>query len=211
MVLFNRVFNPGQAPDGDYDVVARGATSLMAKELRGMQADSLVQTLKPEQMIHVDERKLTEAQIKARDMDDILVTEDEASRRQQAQSQAQQEQQDQQTKLMEANLRKILSDAFKNIAQGQKNTANADAQLVDTALGILEKGMQDELAGSAAAGGAPTAPAAPTPVPQGPSPGGGLAAALAAGAVGPGGGGPAPAPPGPPGPVPEQAGQGIPG
>ena len=40
MVLFNRVFNPTQAPDGDYDVAARGATSLMAKELRGMQADS---------------------------------------------------------------------------------------------------------------------------------------------------------------------------
>ena len=206
MVLFNRVFNPNQAPDGDYDVIARGATSLMAKELRGMQADSLVQTLKPEQMMHVDERKLTEAQVKARDMDDILVTEDEASRRQQAQVQDQQQQQDQQQKLMEANLRKILSDAFKNIAQGQKNTANADAQLVDTALGILEKGMTDELTGAAAAGppaGAPTSTGAPA--------GGGLAAAIAAGALGPGATGPAPTPPGPPGPMPEPPGQGIPG
>jgi hypothetical protein len=203
MVLFNRVFNPTQAPDGDYDVVARGATSLMAKELRGMQADSLVQTLKPEQMIHVDERKLTEAQVKARDMDDILVTEDEAGRRQQSQAQAQQEQQDQANKLMEANLRKVLSDAFKNIAQGQKNTANADAQLVDTALNILEKGLQDESAGTAAAG-APPAPA------QGSPAGGGLAAALAAGALGPGGNGAMPVAPGPPGLMPEQAGQGVP-
>jgi hypothetical protein len=208
MVLFNRVFNPTQAPDGDYDVIARGATSLMAKELRGMQADSLVQTLKPEQMIHVDERKLTEAQVKARDMDDILVTEDEAGRRQQSQAQANQEQQDQQSKLMEANLRKILSDAFKNIAQGQKNTANADAALVDTALGILEKGMQDELTGTAAAGApistgpAPTLPGAPA--------GGGLAAALAAGALGPRVNGGAPALAGPPGVMPDQAGQGIP-
>jgi hypothetical protein len=211
MVLFNRVFNPDQAPDGDYDVIARGATSLMAKELRGMQADSLVQTLKPEQMIHVDERKLTEAQVKARDMDDILVTEDEASRRQQSAQQAQQEQQDQQSKLMEANLRKILSDAFKNIAQGQKNTANADAQLVDTALGILEKGMQNELAGNIATTAAAAGPgAAPQPAPQqpegggasaipalppghvlaGPGAGGGLAAALASGAVGGNGGAP---------------------
>jgi hypothetical protein len=204
MVLFNRVFNPDQAPDGDYDVVARGATSLMAKELRGMQADSLVQTLKPEQMIHVDERKLTEAQVRARDMDDILVTEDEASRRQQSQAQAQQDQQEQQKKLLEANLRKILSDAFKNIAQGQKNTANADAQLVDTALGILEKGMQDELAGTAAAG------TSPAPAPQGPPAGGGLAAALATGALGPGAGGAAPAPVGPPEPMPEPPSQGIP-
>ena len=204
MVLFNRVFNPTQAPDGDYDVAARGATSLMAKELRGMQADSLVQTLKPEQMIHVDERKLTEAQVRARDMDDILVTEDEASRRQQAQQQGQQEQMDQQKKMMEAELRKILSDAFKNIAQGQKNTANADAQLVDTALSILEKGLQDDFAGTAAP------PAAAGPAPEGPAPGGGLAAALAAGALGPGANGSAPAALGPPGLVPEQAGQGIP-
>jgi hypothetical protein len=209
MVLFNRVFNPAQAPDGDYDVIARGATSLMAKELRGMQADSLVQTLKPEQMIHVDERKLTEAQVKARDMDDILVTEDEAGRRQQAQTQSQQEQQDQQTKLMEANLRKILSDAFKNIAQGQKNTANADAQLVDTALGILEKGMQDELTGPAAA----VQPAQPTPalsaLPGSPA-GGGLAAALAASTVGAGANGGAPAPGGALGPMPGPPSQGIP-
>jgi hypothetical protein len=205
MVLFNRVFNPTQAPDGDYDVVARGATSLMAKELRGMQADSLVQTLKPEQMIHVDERKLTEAQVMARDMDDILVTEDEAGRRQQAAAKVQQGQQEQQDKLMEANLRKILSDAFKNIAQGQKNTANADAQLVETALGILEKGVQDELTGTAA-----TPVVAPAGVGPGPPPGGGLAAALAAGALGPGANGSAPAPVGPANFMPDQAGQGIP-
>jgi len=208
MVLFNRVFNPDQAPDGDYDVVARGATSLMAKELRGMQADSLVNTLKPEQMIHVDERKLTEAQVKARDMDDILVTEDEAGRRQAAAAQDQQESQAQQQKLMEANLRKLLSDAFKNIAQGQKNTANADAQLVETALGILEKGMQDELSGSAgAAGGAPQ-PAQPAL--SGPPGGGGLTQALASGTLGAGGPGGAPPPPGPPGPMPQPAGQGGP-
>ena len=203
MVLFNRVFNPNQAPDGDYDVVARGATSLMAKELRGMQADSLVQTLKPEQMIHVDERKLTEAQIKARDMDDILVTEDEASRRQQSAAKVQQDQQDQQNKLLEANLRKILSDAFKNIAQGQKNTANADAQLVETAIGILEKGIKDELAG-------PAAPPAAAPALPAPPPGGGLAAALASGALGPGANGAAPAPVGPPGLMPGPPSQGIP-
>jgi hypothetical protein len=197
------VFNPNQAPDGDYDVVARGATSLMAKELRGMQADSLVQSLKPEQMIHVDERKLTEAQVKARDMDDILVTEDEAGRRQQAQVQDQKDQQDQQQKLFEANLRKILSDAFKNIAQGQKNTANADAQLVDTALSILERGLQDESAGAAAAGLPPAAP-------QGPPGGGGLAQALAAGAIGAGGNGGAPPLGGAPAPMPGPAGQGIP-
>lgn len=169
-----------------------------------MQADSLVQTLKPEQMIHVDERKLTAAQVKARDMDDILVSEDEASRRQQSAAKVQQDQQDQQNKVLEANIRKILSDAFKNIAQGQKNTANADAQLVETAIGILEKGIEDELAGATAP------PVAAEPALPAPPPGGGLAAALAAGALGPGANGAAPAPVGPPPLMPGPPSQGIP-
>jgi hypothetical protein len=43
LVHFNKKFNPALAPEGDYDVIARGATSLIAKEVRGMQVDSLSQ------------------------------------------------------------------------------------------------------------------------------------------------------------------------
>ena len=188
MVTFNRIFNPSQAPDGDYDVIALGATSLMAKELRGMQADSLAQTLKPEEMLHIDERKLVEARVRARDMEDILVTPDEADRRQQAQDQQSQAQADQQQRIAEATIRKTLADAFKGVTQGQKNTAAADAQMVDSAMQILEKGMTDAItdAGAGAqpggvnpdgspagqaqqpgSGGAPTAPEPAPGAPQG--------------------------------------------
>lgn len=167
MVIFNRTFNPDQAPDGDYDVIARGATSLMAKELRGMQADSLVQTLKPEQMVHVDERKLTEAQVRARDMDDILVSPDEAARRQQQQDQQTQQQQDTQNRMMEATIRKTLADAFKGITQGQKNTAAADAQMVDAAMDILERGMSNAIIDSGALPGAQDGSGVPAPAQAG--------------------------------------------
>lgn len=150
MVIFNRTFNPEQAPDGDYDVVALGATSLMAKEIRGMQADSLAQTLKPEEMTHVDERKLVEARVRARDMDDILVSPDEAARRQQQQDQQSQAHQDIQQRTAEATIRKLLADAFKGITQGQKNTAMADAQMVDAAMNILERGMANAVTGGGA-------------------------------------------------------------
>lgn len=150
MVVFNRTFNPDQAPDGDYDVIARGATSLMAKELRGMQADSLAQTLKPEEMLHVDERKLVEARVKARDMEDILVSPDEAQRRQQQQDKQSQAQQDIQQRTAEATIRKLLADAFKGVTQGQKNTASADAEMVDAAMTILERGMNNALIDSGA-------------------------------------------------------------
>ena len=186
MVMFNRTFNPDQAPDGDYDVIARGATSLMAKELRGMQADSLAQTLKPEEMMHVDERKLVEARVRARDMEDILVTQDEADRRQQAQDQQSQQQADQQQRIAEATIRKTLADAFKGITQGQKNTATADAQMVDSAMQILEKGMSDAVIDAGAAGaGQPGAGAGQPPADgQAQLPGGGGAPAPAPDAAG---------------------------
>ena len=143
MVQFNRKFNPELAPEGDYNVIARGATSLIAKELRGAQVDQLAQTLTPSEMMHVDERKLLIARIKARDLEDLLLPQSEVDRRQAAQAQTQSEQEQTQKELMEANIRKLLSDAYKNIAQGQKNVAASDAASVNSALQLLEKGMID--------------------------------------------------------------------
>ena len=141
LVQFNRKFNEKLAEEADYNVIARGATSLIAKEVRGMQVDMLAQTLRPEEMLHVDERKLAEARFAVRDMDDLLVSEEEADRRKKAQDQQQAQVAQGQQEFVEANVRKLLSDAFKNIAQGQKNQANADAATVDAALKILEKGL----------------------------------------------------------------------
>lgn len=152
LVIFNRKFNPNLAPDGEYDVIARGATSLMAKELRGMQADNLAMTLKPEEMIHIDERKLVAARIKARDMDDILVPEDEAARRITANQQAQSQQQDQQNRMIEATIRKTAADAFKDIAGAQKNIAAADAQTVNSSLDLLERGINNGIIEGGGAG-----------------------------------------------------------
>lgn len=140
LVQFNAVFNT-KVPPGDYNVIARGATSLIAKEVRGMQMDQLAVTLTPEEKIHVDERKFVEARFAARDLTGLLVPADEAKRRQAANATRAQEMAEQQKELMAAEVRKTLSDAFKNIAQGQKNAANADAVGVKAALDVLEKGL----------------------------------------------------------------------
>lgn len=160
LVQFNRMFNPTLAPEGDYNVIARGATSLIAKEVRGMQVDQLVQTLTPMEAAHVDERKLVEARFKVRDLGDLLIPEDEAKRRKQQQQQAQQEQAQQAKEAAAANIRKLLSDAFKNVAQGQKNAANADAAAIESMLKVLEAGVEDEVAqdGQGAAGAAASGP-----------------------------------------------------
>lgn len=150
LVTFNRKFNPDKAPEGDFNVVARGASSLIAKEIRGIQVDSLVASLTPAEMDHVDERKLVEARFGVRDLQAILVPPAEAAKRKQGREQQMAEQQKMMAEQMQAETRKMLSDAFKNIAQGQKNTAAADATAVSSALDALERGMND---GDTSAGG----------------------------------------------------------
>jgi hypothetical protein len=192
LVQFNRKFNPKLAPDGEYDIIARGATSLMAKELRGMQADSMVQVLKPEQMIEIDMRKLTSAQLKARDMDDILLSEDDSKRAHASQDATNKATADQQQNLIEAQIREGLASAFNKIAQAQKNTAVADAATVDAALQLMEKGVQNAVAITKGAGGIPAGdPTAQPDQPGGGSPGG-IAGPQAGGGQAPAGGQSAP-------------------
>lgn len=141
LVQFNRKFNPGRAKAGDYNVIARGATSLIAKEVRGMQLDQLAVTLTPEEKIHVDERKMIEQRFAVRDLNDLLVPKDEASRRKEAAVQAANEAQEQQNQMLAAEVRKTMAEAFKNITQGQKNAAAADAQTAKSAIDILTQGL----------------------------------------------------------------------
>ena len=141
LVKFNLKFNPEKVKEGDFNVIARGASSLVAKEIRGMQLDQLATTLTDGEKLHVDDRKMAEARFKVRDLGDMLVTEEEAARRKTQKDQADAAQQKQVQDMAEAQVRKVLSDAFKNISQGQKNSAMADAASVKAALDVLEKGL----------------------------------------------------------------------
>lgn len=155
LVQFNRKFNPDRAPEGDYNVIARGATSLIAKEVRGIQIDALANAMTETERMHVDERKFVEQRFAVRDLTNLLLPQDEVRRKQAAAQQQQQEIMAQQQEKIAAEIRKTLSDAFKNIAQGQKNSANADAVQVKAALDMLEKGIMggsDQTTGAAATG-----------------------------------------------------------
>jgi hypothetical protein len=147
IVQFNRKLNSDQTPEADYDIIARGATSLVAKEVRGMQVDQLAATLTDGEKQEIDMRKLAQARLKVRDMDDLLVSQEESDRRMAAANASAQQQQEQMQKMNEATVRKLLSDAFKNVATAAKNTAEGDATNVDTALALLERGLMGALGG----------------------------------------------------------------
>lgn len=153
LVAFSRTLDPDPGVDGDFNVVARGATSLISKEIRGVQIDQLAQTLRPEEAEHVDPRKLARARFEVRDLGDMLLPESEVELRQQAQQQAQARAQQQQEEMLQATIRDTLANAFKNIAQGQKNIATTEKTRVDAVtatLGALggDNGGEGDRAGS---------------------------------------------------------------
>lgn len=143
VVAFNKKFNPALAPEGDYNVIARGATSLIAKEVRGAQLDQLAQTLRPEDWDNIDERKFLEQRFAVRDMTSLLLPEEESERKKEAREASQAQMAQIAQRLQVAQERNLLSQAFKNITQGQKNTAAADAHSTSTAIEILEHGLPD--------------------------------------------------------------------
>lgn len=148
LVQFNKKFNPDEAPEGDYDVIPRGATSLIAKEVRGMQIDVLSQTLTPDERDHVDERRFVEAKFAARDMQGMLVSEDEAKQRKAVKAQVMAEEKAKQDQMFQATLHDTMSSAFKNIAQGQKNAAGADKVAVDAAVSMIGTNKENEGGGA---------------------------------------------------------------
>ena len=150
LVQFNRQFNPGLAPPGNYNVIARGATSLIAKEVRGMQLDQLAQSLTDEDKDNIDARKFIEARFASRDMASMLLPPEEAARNKQQREQSMQTMQELSQELQKATTRKTLADAFKAVTQGQKNTAQVDATTTNTALDILQRDLDANADGTQA-------------------------------------------------------------
>jgi len=143
LLAFNRHFNPKESIKGDFQPVPRGSTSLMAKEVLGMQYDVLAQSLNDQEKLYIDWRGLLKARLQVRDMDvDLVMCSDaEAKQREESQAKAQQAQQQQQAELLSAEVRKLLADSVKALTQSDANTAKGNAATYNSILAGLEKGV----------------------------------------------------------------------
>ena len=91
---WNMQFNPDENLKGDYEVVARGSSSLVAKEIRAGQLDQLLPLLaNPQYAQFVNQRNLLEEIFKTRDLMDteILLTPQEYDERQALEQQIKQQ------------------------------------------------------------------------------------------------------------------------
>lgn len=81
LLAWNMEFNPNEEIKGDYQVVAKGNLSLVAKEVRGAALDQFVQTLSPEERAILDTYGLLIDRLKSRDLPvDRLLPKEEATK-----------------------------------------------------------------------------------------------------------------------------------
>ena len=173
IIIFNRNFNADPKLKGDFKPIARGSTSLMAKEILGMALDSFATTISDGEKPYLKYRELLRARARVRDLTvaDIVVDDAAADKIDAASSAKQQAAEAVQTKIQEAQVRQILADTLKSVSQGGKNSAAADAVTVKTILDAMEKGLpldtiiKSIAAGQQSASGAGT----PQPSPTGPA------------------------------------------
>ena len=126
-----------------------------------MGLDNLVSTLRPEEALYIDTQKLLRERLIVRDINpgEVMVSDAEATSREQAKSQADQAHQQSQDQLLMAQVKKLLADAVKSLTQSDKNTSNAQMQTYNAITDGLHKGVtpQDAADAKAGIGGVPDA------------------------------------------------------
>lgn len=140
LVEWNRLFNEQIEYTGDLRPVAKGATSLIAKEVRAFALDNLKQTLDEDEMLYIDSEKLLKQRLMARDIpvQDIMASEQEVERRKDQQAQQQAEAEQQARDMFAAQLKEALTDALKNAAQAKKHLDNADVSSIEGMVKLME-------------------------------------------------------------------------
>lgn len=129
MYSWNMQFNPDSSIKGDFDVKARGTSSLVAKEVRARQLDAFSASVaNPMDAPFIKRDRLLRQRAEVNELSDVVKTEDEM-KEEQAQGQGQQEmlmqQQQLQMQLMQGQLAELQAKVMTAEAAAQKAQAAA--------------------------------------------------------------------------------------
>ena len=152
LVQWNRKFDPDPARDGDHTVIARGSTSLIAKEVLALSLDAVRQTVTPDEAPHIKTRKLLQMRLKARDvpLDEIMEDEDVANATIKRNAEMQQKTQQQQMALIEAQVHEALAKAVASIAKAHKDDAGIEQNAAALVLEAISAGHENAIKEKAA-------------------------------------------------------------
>lgn len=149
LVEWNLIYNPRREDlRGDMRPIPKGASSLMAKEVRAVSLDQLAATLTPEERLYINEEALLKERLQVRDLplDSLMATPEEVKRRKDAAAAQAQKAEQQSDAMFQANMRTLQTEALKDAAQAQKNMDSGDTMVLKALLEALDKGANlDEL------------------------------------------------------------------
>ena len=142
MVQWNMQFNNSPTIMGDHDVVVRGSSALVARELQTQALDALAVGLKDDEKIYINTRNLLSERIRMHNLplESIMNSEENIRAAQQQQQQQAQEQLDMSRQKTVAEVKQLLANAYASIAKGdtvQVQTAMQSFETIMTQLGML--------------------------------------------------------------------------
>jgi hypothetical protein len=119
-------FNPREDIKGDYNVKARGVSSLVMKEVRMQNLNQLATTLTPEDWVYLDRRDFLKERLKAHDINIDLKTEDEADKIREEQQNSIMNQL--QIELTKSEIAKNKAQAMGNLTKAKQHNVEAEKE-----------------------------------------------------------------------------------
>ena len=146
LVAWNKKFDPHPSRDGDFNIIARGSTSLVSKEILATALNEFGVSLAPEERAHIKERKLLEAKMKANDIPaDLLEDEAVAQQKIQRMQDAAAKLAQSETRVNDAKAEELTTKSLLNYAKSQSEAGLAEAEAFDALVRLLETGEANDL------------------------------------------------------------------
>lgn len=144
MYDWNMEFNEDATIKGDYQIIARGSTSLIAKEVRAQGLEYMASTLTPEDRIYLKGKQFLMERLKVRDIDfeELLEDDDVVAQKQKEIADQAQRQQDEQSSLIRAQIQDMMGGFIKNLALARKADVGADTDVYSVIMEAM-KGAAD--------------------------------------------------------------------
>lgn len=128
LYMWNMEFNPREDIKGDYNVKARGVSSLVMKEIRSQALTQLKSTLTPEDWVYVPRQEFVAEIFKAHDINIALRTEEEAQKIIEAQEQSIQMQLA--LKMQEAEIGYKRAQSMAQLAKAKDKNVDAELKMI---------------------------------------------------------------------------------
>ena len=142
LVAWNEKYDPNANRDGDHNIIARGSTSLIAKEVLAQSLAEFKQTLTPDELPYLKTRALLVERAKANDIpiDELMEDEDKAEQIIQQNAQKQEQAAQAQLELIGAQVKQALANALQNEAKASSEQAAVGMSALQTILDAINKG-----------------------------------------------------------------------